>query len=466
MPGSHAPWHARTVQRSAAVAAPAPRDGHAQDAFDTLRRLLRSGGPTLAFQPQLSLVRMEIAGYEALARFPDEAISDPQHWFSVAHDVGLGPALEACTIANALTRAHTRPAGTTLAINLSPSVLGSAPLRAVLPHDLSGFEIELTEHEVVLDPDGLRREIDRLRDRGARLAIDDVGAGHSGLRRVMDLAPDSLKLDRHLVDGVAENTAKAALIRAVVEFADHIGATVCAEGVETLADLLALADLDVAAAQGWVIGSASSMFDPPDPAVVEAGRASMRRVLAPPPMLTAAGSPPPALDDLLARLTDVRTLAALAQLARSAAGSLDCSRVELSYLYPDGTAVEALIGDDPDVRGGSAVPVPYPVAAFPLTRQCIEERCVIPVYPGDVGASAERGLLAELGYSSVLLLPVSSRGRVVGLLECYRGASSGERAWSRRVIRSARLLASGVGPVLDALLREADDGAVAAPLAR
>ena len=164
---------------------------------------------------------------------PVPGLADPRHR-TVVHPgsrtrPGRGPrgrrALE-----RALRRRDDRPAGTTLAINLSPGVLASPAVAAVLPDDLSGIEIELTEHEWAPGTGRLRRQLDLLRERGARIAIDDVGVAHSGLRRVMELAPDRIKLDRHLVQGVSTSTVKAALIRAVVDFAEHIGASVCAEG--------------------------------------------------------------------------------------------------------------------------------------------------------------------------------------------------------------------------------------------
>ena len=285
--------------------------------------------------------------------------------------------MEACALANALRRLDERPARCVLAVNISPSVLGSAALRAVLPHDLIGVEIELTEHEAVLDTDDLRRELDRLRDRGARVAIDDVGAGHSGLRRMMELVPDSLKLDRHLVDGVSGSTAKAALIRAVVNFADHLGAVVCAEGVETVADALALADLDVDLAQGWAIGPAQAGFGGADPQVVAACGRSMQRVLSTPPdRLDEDGHRHPGtLEDLLGQLADVRDLDGLAELARAGAPVLPCDKVELSFLHADGSAVESLVG-----QAGHGDGTRYGLTDYPATRQCLQRRVVVPVY--------------------------------------------------------------------------------------
>ena len=415
-----------------------------------VREILDAGGPALVFQPQLSLARSAVAGYEALARFPGETIQGPERWFELAHHVGLGPELEAAALAQALNLGRNRPIGTALAVNLSPSVLGTAALDQVLPSDLSGLEIELTEHERVPDPIRLRRELDRLRERGARVAIDDVGAGHSGLVRVMELAPDSLKLDRHLVVGVAHSTAKAALIRAVVDFAEHLGATVCAEGVEDLDDLLTLADLDVGLAQGWAVGMPHEAFQDAEPDAVVAGLQSLRGVLASDggrgPASRRPGTPP-TTEEVLARLTEVTDLATLAAIAEGSDAALGCERVVLSFVHADGTAVEA-VGDE----GGVGEPAErFLIEDYPITRQCLTERTVLPVYRDDPGGGEECRLLERLGFGTVLLVPIVSRDRAVGLLECYL---TDVVPWSRRQIRSARLLAAMLGPVLDGLLTE------------
>ena len=146
------------------AAAPAPRapaaDGTGSargtdtaDGAAAVRAVLERGGPSVVFQPQLSLSRLAVAGYEALARFPQPPHRGPDQWFALAREVGLGAELEASALRQALRQLGHRPAGTTLAVNVSPSVLGSAELDRVLPDDLRGIELELTEHEHVGDVD-------------------------------------------------------------------------------------------------------------------------------------------------------------------------------------------------------------------------------------------------------------------------------------------------------------------------
>src|SRR5207244_2151384 len=102
---------------------------------------------------------------------------------------------------------------------------------------------EITEHENVADEEGLRSALDEMRRRGARIAIDDAGAGYSGLQQVMRLQPDIIKLDRSLVGNVDSDPAKAALIDSFVRFARRTDATIVAEGIQTAEELKVLADL-------------------------------------------------------------------------------------------------------------------------------------------------------------------------------------------------------------------------------
>jgi diguanylate cyclase (GGDEF)-like protein len=205
------------------------------------------------FQPIVSLTSGEPLGYEALARFAGKPGMPPSWWFSQAHRFGLGASLEADTLRKALA-APGRPEGSFLSINLSPSALASQAVQEQLPADLSGLVIEITEEERVHDVEALQRDLDSLRSRGARIAVDDAGEGYAGLQQVMQMRPDVIKLDRALVADVHNDPAKIALVGSLVHFARSTGASICAEGVESLDELRVLIHLGVAAGQGWALG--------------------------------------------------------------------------------------------------------------------------------------------------------------------------------------------------------------------
>ena len=158
----------------------------------------------------------------------------------------------------------------------------------------------------------------------------------------MSLSPDLLKLDRSLVTGVEAEPGKAAMVEAVVRYAGKVGASVCAEGVESLDDLYTLADLDVAEAQGWVIGMPSPTFEEVSDASRLTCESSFARALAVGGR-GAAPDTPLSLEHLLGRLVDTKDLDTLAGLMASVARTLNCDRVELSYIDETGQYLEAVI---------------------------------------------------------------------------------------------------------------------------
>ena len=205
------------------------------------------------FQPIVALASGEPVGFEALARFEGAPALPPTWWFSQAHRFGLGGALEAEAVRVALATPE-RPPNCFLSVNLSPSALASPEVNGLLAGDLHGVVIEITEEEHVLDVPALQRHLDPLRSRGARIAVDDAGEGYAGLQQVMSMRADIIKLDRALVADVHSDPAKIALIGSLVHFARSTGASICAEGIETLDELRVLIHLGVAYGQGWALG--------------------------------------------------------------------------------------------------------------------------------------------------------------------------------------------------------------------
>ena len=249
-----------------------------------------------------------------------------------------------------------RPAGTLMSVNLSPSTLLSVELALGLPDSLVGVQVEVTEHERILDMPGLLRTLDLLRERGARIAVDDVGEGYAGLQQVMSMAPDSLKLDRTLITGIDTNPAKAALVKAIVDFASHTGADVCAEGIESPGELAVLADLDVSYGQGWLIGRPYPALLDVSPSPVGSAWTPCTRRCAPATSAAArATSCPPC-----SGWGSATSLAGLARALHEIAPSLSVEHVELSYLGGDGSYVEALL-DTVGVFEG----IRYALAEFP-----------------------------------------------------------------------------------------------------
>jgi EAL domain-containing protein (putative c-di-GMP-specific phosphodiesterase class I) len=210
----------------------------------------------LVAQPIIDMKRGVVAGYEALSRFRLEPRTAPDRVFAEATRLGLGVDLEMVVVSRALELARRKPANCFLSINVDPLHLLDPRLQAVLmaPPSLGGVVVELTEHRAVEDMKALGRELDRLRARGAAIAVDDAGSGYSGLTQLLALRPQLLKVDRELVTNVDEDAAKQALIQMLGELAGRLDAWLLAEGIETENELSVLRQLHLPLAQGYFLG--------------------------------------------------------------------------------------------------------------------------------------------------------------------------------------------------------------------
>ncbi len=114
--------------------------------------------------------------------------------------------------------------------------------------------LEITEHELVADYAELVTALAHMRVQGIRLAIDDVGAGYANFRHILKLRPDIIKLDGALIKNLDSEVDCRLLVAAFVQFAKGFGCRVIAEGLETQAERVALQELGIRFAQGYLLG--------------------------------------------------------------------------------------------------------------------------------------------------------------------------------------------------------------------
>jgi EAL domain-containing protein (putative c-di-GMP-specific phosphodiesterase class I) len=431
----HAPDH-RALRRALAE----------RQAAEVAALLLRPDGIQPAFQPIIALASGRVVGYEALARFPSSNGDSPPAWFTQANSCGLGPELEAAAIRAAL-KPRGRPLGAYLALNVSPSALSSEVVDESLPPDLTDLVIEITEHEFVPDDDTLGTTVARLRARGARIAIDDAGAGYAGLKQVMRVRPDIVKLDHDLTDGIHADAARMALVESFVRFAREIGATVCAEGIESLDDLAALADLDVQWGQGFALAPPAEPWPGVSPVAAGVCRAALASVLHARPLReTTISAGDRRLEHLSARLAGARSRGDLEGALGLIAAELNADQVSLSRWHPDEGAVETLAESRGD--GGATR---FAIADFPLTARVLREQVAVTVLMSDTDSDpVEVELMLSLGHRSLLIVPVVCRGESLGILEAF---SNVDRAWTRAEINRARIISNHFGSVIESLVR-------------
>jgi len=228
--------------------------------WSRIRSVLDRNGVDVEFQPVFDLSDCRIVSLEALARFRVDPMRSPSVWFAEAAEVGLGAELELAAIRAALQRLDEFPADVALAINVSPGTALDPRFSELLEDVADRVVIEITEHAQVDDYDALQTALAPLRERGAQLAIDDVGAGFANLRHILRLAPDIVKLDLSLTQEIAHDPAREALATSLVGFAEGVGASITAEGISSDEDLELLRSLGVDYGQGFHLARPSPLL--------------------------------------------------------------------------------------------------------------------------------------------------------------------------------------------------------------
>ncbi len=214
----------------------------------------------MAFQPIVDLSTGQPFAYEALVRGSggesaadvlSRVTSDNRYAFDQRCRVA---AIEGAVAAGLLST----PAR--LSINFLPDAVYS-PLACIqltlrtaaacgLPTDRLIFEF--TENEEMGDPTHVAGIIQTYRAMGFGTALDDFGAGYAGLSLLARFQPDFLKLDMELIRGIEDSAPRRTIVASLVGMADALGLTVIAEGVETRAELTALARLGIRYVQGFL----------------------------------------------------------------------------------------------------------------------------------------------------------------------------------------------------------------------
>jgi diguanylate cyclase (GGDEF)-like protein len=220
---------------------------------------------TVSFQPIVDLATGRLTALEALARWSTGGRAVPPEVIVRVAESGklIDPLFElvldqACS---QLARWSGLPGGSGLwvSVNVTPGQLASHRLPAVVAgvlarHGLAGQQLclEITETRVIDDITTSREVCAELRSLGVRLSLDDFGTGQSTLSRLRDLPVDEVKIDRLFIDNLDVDESRRRFVEGVIAFAERIGVTVVAEGVEREAELAALRRLGCHRAQGFL----------------------------------------------------------------------------------------------------------------------------------------------------------------------------------------------------------------------
>lgn len=227
---------------------------------------LDNGEFFLVYQPQMDFSRNAITGVEALIRWqhPRRGVVSPMLFVGLLEEIGLINDVgewvlqEACRQA---ARWQAQGLDLRVGVNLSPRqflqkdltdvVYRAAEQAGVSP---SCIELEITESLAMQDVSYTMEVLQRFRDTGFKIAVDDFGIGHSSLEYLLRFPIDVIKIDRAFVSDITTRVGDRAIVRAITVLAQALGLTVIAEGVETQRQCDFLEAIGVSEVQGYLIG--------------------------------------------------------------------------------------------------------------------------------------------------------------------------------------------------------------------
>jgi EAL domain-containing protein (putative c-di-GMP-specific phosphodiesterase class I) len=232
------------------------------------------GQPLACFQPFIDTATGRIAGVEALGRLrqPDGQLASVGPLFADPRTPAIAlRRLDRQIRDNALSRLHEAPAEWFLSLNMSPRWISRLradqplpSLKQMLRHGVDPQRIVFEITELGGNGQRLAEVVARYREAGARIAIDDFGAGYSQLDRVLALQPDILKLDMRLFQAAALGGPSSDVVKALAQMAEKTGCWIIAEGVETEAQLNFALECGSRYVQGFLFARAQEAFYPTD----------------------------------------------------------------------------------------------------------------------------------------------------------------------------------------------------------
>ncbi len=248
--------------------------------FEAVSEIVAAEDLSVVFQPIIDMGDGTLLAYEALVRCRIPAYSSPPDLFERAVESGAAGEL------GRLIREIAVPLSTGIPIflNVHPDELRTGwlvrPDDPIFAHDDAVY-LEITESVPFTHFDVCNSVLRELRERGGvHLVVDDLGAGYSNLKRIVDLEPKVVKLDRELITGAHLSKRQRTLIAGVVRLCVDLGAVVVAEGIESSDEYFALRDTGVHYAQGFLFARPGyPMPDvtwPPPPPTSSCGPATAR----------------------------------------------------------------------------------------------------------------------------------------------------------------------------------------------
>lgn len=231
-----------------------------------LRQAIADDRLVLYFQPQVRITDQALAGAEALLRWPhpEHGLLAPGAFIPLAEETGLIERIDPWVIERACRHLADWASSGRKPCRVSVNVSAGAVYDESLPKELADcvarhgvdpalLVLELTETQLMRDPDRALDVLQRLREIGVGIALDDFGTGYSNLAYLNRLPLDQIKMDRSLIQDLTSSDRRRKMVRALAGLVESLELELVAEGVETRAELELLREIGFGLAQGFLI---------------------------------------------------------------------------------------------------------------------------------------------------------------------------------------------------------------------
>jgi EAL domain-containing protein (putative c-di-GMP-specific phosphodiesterase class I) len=214
------------------------------------------------FQAIFNLADGNILGFEALGRgINNTPLHSPLVLLQLAEKNHKLYELNSLFLQTALKKAASSIINKYLFLNIDPQVISLPAFREkftkeyLLEYNFTPqlAVLEISERNAIEDYSQLRLSLDTLTKQGFLIALDDVGAGYSGLKTISELKPTYLKIDMDLVRNIHKDLYKQSMVKALVDISNTLNIKLIAEGIETTEELETIFSLGVQFAQGFLL---------------------------------------------------------------------------------------------------------------------------------------------------------------------------------------------------------------------
>ena len=249
-----------------------------QTQHEILNKILKGRHIKSVYQPIVSLTDGEIFGFEALSRISDDSLTmNIEQMFRTADKINKSWELEILCRDKALESAFYIDCNKKLFLNVNPNIIHDTEFTSgftkskLNEYGISPCNIifEITERVAIIDNNVFIDSIKHYRNQNYGIAIDDVGAGYSGLNTLSAVKPNIIKLDMSLIRCIDEDEIKQLICKAMVDFCKSANILLIAEGIESKNELETLIKLNVDFGQGYFLGIPQKSFADITPEKIE-----------------------------------------------------------------------------------------------------------------------------------------------------------------------------------------------------